>query len=506
MTQAGSAAAPVAPVCAVTGARKSYGGVKALTGVDLEVYPGRVHAVVGENGAGKSTLMKILAGAEQPDAGDVTIKGERVALGNVAAANRHGVAIVFQELSLFPDLDVLQNVFLARPPRRFGCASRREMRRQARPVLEAIGLEVGLDAPIGALSVDERQLIEIAKALLADAEIVILDEPTSALNAAESERLFGVVRRLRERGVAVIYISHRLEEVFQISDVITVMRDGSIVTTVDVASTSIPEIVAAMIGRKPSEPIDRMRRTSLGPPLHVEALTVDGRVHDLSLVAAPGEIVGLAGLEGSGVGTVFDVLFGVGSPDAGRVRLPDQSPAPRSVPAAVRRGIARVPADRRSDGLMLDQSVLTNISHVSAGVLGRQGFVLRRRRLEQRAAARRDALQIKAASLDAPVGHLSGGNQQKVVLAKWLEAEPQLLLLDDPTRGVDVGAKMEIYRIIEDLAAKGHIILFSSSEHQEYVRLCDRVIVLYQGRCAGELAGEALTEHRILEAINTGRV
>jgi ABC-type sugar transport system ATPase subunit len=501
-------AAPSAtPACAVRGVRKSYGGVQALTGVDLQVYPGTVHAIVGENGAGKSTLMKILAGAEQPDAGEVFVNGQRVILENVRQANEHGIAIVFQELSLFPDLDVLANLFLLREPRRLGIIQRSEMKRRAKPVLDAIGLHVNLDAPVASLSLGERQLVEIARALLYDSAILILDEPNSALNATESERLFAVVRALRERGVAVIYVSHRLEEVLAIADVITVVRNGAIVDTVPKAEATIPRIVTSMIGRKLSETYPRRGDTRrAGSPLRLEHVTVEGRIYDISLAAAPGEVLGLAGLEGAGVSAIFDVIFGITTPDAGTVSLPDGKPAPRGITEAVRAGIALVPSDRKSAGLMLDQSVLTNTAMVSAGALGQFGIVLNWARLEARVRARTEALQVRTSSIWAPVNQLSGGNQQKVVLAKWLEANPGVILLDDPTRGVDIGAKIEIYHIINTLAREGRVVLFASSELPELVNLCDRVIVLYQGRIRGELYGPALTEHRLLEAINTGEV
>ena len=493
-------------VCALSGVEKRFGGVVALAGVDLEVHPGAVHAIVGENGAGKSTLMKIIAGAEQPDAGEVSMGGSRVHFDSVKVAEEHGVAIVFQELSLYPDLDVLANLFMQREVTRLGLVQRAEMRRRARPVLDELGLDVNLDAPAGQLALSEQQLVEIAKALLADAALLILDEPNSALNAAETERLFDVVRDLRDRGVAVLFISHRLEEVFEVADDITVMRNGRIVTRLDPAETSIPEVVSLMIGRQYTEVAGTISHADYeGAPLRVEGLSVRGQVEGVEFSVAPGEIVGLAGLEGSGAAVVLETIFGMERPTTGAITLPDQSPGPSSIRDAVRAGIAMVPADRRSDGLMLSADIITNMAQVTAGALGRFGFMLRKGQIEDRTHQQVQDLDIVADSIQAPVNELSGGNQQKVVIAKWLEADPRVVLLHDPTRGVDVGAKEEIYEIVRSLAEERRIVLFASTELPEYVHLCDRVLIFYRGRVCGELERGDITTHRLLEAINTGR-
>jgi len=495
------------PVCGIYTAEKHYGGVTALAGVDLKVYPGLVHAVVGENGAGKSTLMKILAGAEQPDAGHVEIDGQRRALRNVKQANDHGVAIVFQELSLFPDLDVLSNLFMLREPRRFGVVQRQLMRQQAAPVLADLGLDIDVDRPVGALKLSEQQLIEIAKALLSESKVLILDEPNSALNAVETERLFEIVKKLRDRGVAILYISHRLEEVFSIADVITVMRNGRIVKTLQCSETTIPEVVSLMIGRELTEFYgERKHLATDGAPLKLEGVTVEGMVRDVDLSARPGEIVGLAGLEGSGVSAVLEAIFGLRRVDGGTITLPNGQPAPHQISEAVRAGIALVPADRRNEGLMLEQDILSNVAQVTAGVLGNFGFLLRHERIEEHAEAQRIALHIATDSIHNQVSNLSGGNQQKVVIAKWLEADPQVVLLNDPTRGVDVGAKEEIYHIVQQLADEGRIVLFTSTELPEFIYLCDRVVVFYRGHICGEFTREALDTQRLLEAINTGQL
>jgi ABC-type sugar transport system ATPase subunit len=497
------------PICAVHNIVKHYGGVKALVGVDWHVHPATVHALVGENGAGKSTLMKILAGAEQPTSGSVQVGGAPMLFRSVRDANEQGVAIVFQELSLFPDLDPLANMFMLREPRRFGVIQRGEMRRQAQPILDELGLDIRLDAPVSMLTLAERQLVEISKALLLNSKILILDEPNSALNAEESERLFAIIRKLRERGVAVIYISHRLEEVFAIADYITVLRNGQIVATTRSEDTSIPDVVSAMIGR---EATAFYHQRVYVPPvgaagvLRVDGVTSGTNAVDVSFNAAPGEIVGLAGLEGAGVSAILEVIFGLRRCEKGGVHLPNGAQAPASVTDAVHSGIAMVPADRRNEGLMLDQPVMTNIAQVTVGALGRLGFFLRQRHLDARAQTRADALKIKADSIYTTVGNLSGGNQQKVVIAKWLDADPRVVLLNDPTRGVDVGAKEEIYRIVQQLADEGLVVLFTSTELPEFIHLCDRVLVFYRGRIVGEMGRADLTTQRLLEAINTGLI
>lgn len=494
--------------CSVKGIKKNYGGVKALVGVDLEVYPGLIHAIVGENGAGKSTLMKILVGAEQPDDGRVFVNSEQISFSNVKEANQKGVAIVFQELSLFPDLDVLANLFMLREPLRYGVlVSRTDMKRQAQTVLDNLGLQVKLNAPVGTLRLDEQQLIEIAKALLEQSNVLILDEPNSALKAVESERLFKIIRQLRDSGVSVIYISHRLKEVFEIADLITVMRNGEIVKTINTKDTTIPEIVSLMVGEEKS--VIQSEKESHHPVITEEALeinniTVEDKIFGVSLKAYAGEIVGLVGLEGAGVETIFDVVYGQCTPEKGAVLLPGRKKAPRSITEAVNQSIAYLPADRRKQSVMLQQSVLDNISQVTAGVLGNFGFLLKQKQLEQQARSQSDALSIVMGSLRSRVDQLSGGNQQKVALAKWLEAEPKVFLLNDPTRGVDVGAKGEIYKIIENLTEKSLIVLFSSSELPEYKRLCDRVYVFFEGRICAELDNDLINEQTLLETINTG--
>jgi ABC-type sugar transport system ATPase subunit len=487
---------------------KHYGGVVALDGVDLDIHPGEVHALLGANGAGKSTLVKILVGAAEPSAGTLALGGEPVRFGDVGEAARHGVAIVSQELNLFPDLDVLHNLFMRREPLAAGVAiDRREMRRRARPVVEAVGLTADLDRPVGSLRLGEQQLVEIARALLGDPRILILDEPTSALQAAETQRLLSVVRSLRDRGVGVVYVSHFLEDVFAVADTITILRSGRVVvarrprTELTIAETVGHMLGDAHLGAEEPPPA---REPLAGAPLRLEGVAIRGVLEPLDLTAHPGEVVGLAGLEGSGTQAVLDVVFGRRRPDRGTITLPDRAGAPRSITQAVRAGVAYVPADRKRLGLMLERSVADNVASVRAGPLRRMGVVLRSGAVRRRAEHWQRTLSITMAGPDARAGELSGGNQQKVLFAKWLEAEPTVVLLDDPSRGVDVGAKEELHAIIAQIAARGRVVLYTSSDLEEIAAVCDRVIVFFAGRAVGELAGSELSGHRLLEAINVG--
>ena len=494
-------------VCRLRGIQRAYGGVKALAGVDLTVYSGRVNAIVGENGAGKSTLMKILAGAERADAGTIILHGRKVEFENVAAARAAGISIVFQELSLFPDLDVLANLGALSVPTRLGFVRRRRIEQFVRPVMRDLGLEVGLNVPLASLELHERQLVEIARALLSRASILVLDEPNSALNAAESERLFDIVGRLAARGTAILYVSHRLEEVFRIAQTITVLRNGKEVLTTERAATSIPKVVAAMIGRESAGQVRRMKGSlDTGRYLNLSGIQVGGLVKDVSFRANAGEIVGLAGLEGAGQRTVFDVIFGRTRLESGTLTLPDGGESPRSIRQAVRSGIALVPSDRRVDGLMLEQSIAENVAEVAVGAIAQASVVVTRGALDRRAVNWMSRLSIRAGGPRVPVAWLSGGNQQKTVLAKWLAIQPVVILLDDPTRGVDVGAKEEIYAIVRSLATHGCVTLFYSTELSEYLAVCDRVVVFFRGSTVGDYESSELTEHRLLEAINTGRV
>ncbi len=485
---------------------KRYGGVVALAGMDLTVERGTVHAVVGENGAGKSTLMKILAGAVRPDSGTIKVAGETVTLESPNAARKRGIGIVYQELSLFPERSVLANLYINREPSTFGVVSTRVMEAESRDLLERLGLHVDVHAPVGRLTIGERQLVELARVLLEEPQLIILDEPNSALNERETQRLFAVLRQLSARGHTMLYVSHRLEEVFAISDRVTITRNGRDVLTKDRADLTIPEVIEGMIGVQ--------HDAMFPPPLPVVAGRAEehivikglsgGPLKNIDLSARSGEVVGLAGLEGSGVSALLAILFGTQKAHAGDVTFPDAKGLPRSPTDAARRGVCLVPADRRRNGLMLEKSILFNISQVFVGAQTGGSWLFRNGPAYVRAQRQIDNLKIKARSPWTLANQLSGGNQQKVVIGKWLEIGPKVFLLDDPTRGVDVGAKREIYGLIRRMSADGGIVLFSSTELPELVGLCDRIVVFYQGRIAGELSG--VDDHTLLHVINTGEM
>jgi len=493
-----------------SGVSKNYGGIRALNDVDVEIRPGEVQALLGANGAGKSTLVKILVGAERPTAGRLELDGRPVQYRNVLEASTQGISIVSQELNLFPDLDVLQNLFLLREPRYGGVLlNRREMRRRAESVVERVGLEADLSAPVGALRLADQQLVEIARALLNAPKILFLDEPTSALQPADTQRLLRVMQRLKDSGVAIVYVSHFLEDVFAIADTITVIRNGRVVVRRQPRSgMTIDDTVAQMLGEagvrehQRGGPREAAARTRSGDPLILSGAASVGAFQPFDLTVGPGEIVGLAGLEGAGATDVLDVIFGRRRLDSGKITMPSGKPAPRSTATAVRAGVAFVPADRKRLGVMLDKSVAVNVTIVSAGPLRLLGLVLRNAVLAARATEWRTRLGITA-SPDTLVGQLSGGNQQKVVFAKWLDGDPSIVLLDDPTRGVDVGAKSEMHAIIVEMATRGQIVVMTSSDLEELANVCDRVLIFVQGAVVGELHHGQLSEHRLLAAINT---
>lgn len=500
------------PAVAVSGLSKSYGGVKALIDMDMTVEPGTIHAVVGENGAGKSTLMKILAGAVESDRGTIALEGERVNFASPQAARRAGIGIVYQELSLFPDRSILANLFADVQPTRLGLVDHRAMIEAARPVLADMGLRADPDRLVGELDLDERQLVEISRVLIERPRLLILDEPNSALNERESERLFEVLRELRSRGVTMLYVSHRLEEVFAVADRITVMRNGRLAFTRDRAELSMSEVVEGMVGAVQSELFPprpkptAQQDTSDAPALSISGLSVGDELEDVSFDAPHGQIIGLAGLEGSGVATLLGVLFGTRRATDGRVDYPDGRGLPRSPTESARRGISLVPADRRNQGLMLDRSIVRNITLVAVGAMNDRRQLLSPGSMLAATRRQIERLQIKVRDPQAEAGSLSGGNQQKVVLGKWLEVNPRVLLLDDPTRGVDVGAKHEIYVLIRKLADEGRVVLFRSTELPELVGLADRILVFYRGRLALDLEGGTVDDHEVLQAINTGRL
>jgi ABC-type sugar transport system ATPase subunit len=488
--------------------RKSYGGIAALKGVDFRVRAGSVHALVGENGAGKSTLVKILAGAVSPDAGILRLAGQEMRFASTAAAATHGVAVVSQELSLFPDLDVLSNLFPVHAPTAGPFVARRRMWERARPIFEELDLDLDPRTPVEFLSLEQRQLLEIARALMIRPRVLILDEPTSALHAHETERLHEVLRTLRQRQVAVVYISHILEDVLSLCDEVTVLRDGErVVDAQPVATLSIDEIVRAMLGNKaPIQVQARAARQFVAGrrALRLEHVSVPGALEDVTLEAPAGTIIGVAGLSGSGHREMLAVTAGALRPERGRIVLPDGALLRPGQRNAIQQGVALVPGDRQRIGLMLDKPVWDNVAQVRAVALHRAGTFLRTGQLRARARVHVDRLGIRTPSVDQEVGYLSGGNQQKVVFAKWLEADPSVLLLDDPTRGIDVGARSEIYALMRNLAEQGTVQVLASTDPRELALICDRVFVFYRGRIGAVLEPPHLDAHTILEVVNTG--
>ncbi|WP_375399454.1 sugar ABC transporter ATP-binding protein [uncultured Amnibacterium sp.] len=497
------------PLLSVRGIEKRFGGVHALAGVDLDIAAGRVTALVGENGAGKSTLMRILAGAERPDAGSLLLGGEPIAPRAVDEANRMGISIVFQELSLFPHLSVAANIFSRREPGRVGFVDQRSMASRAKVLLDRVGSAVSPTTIVGTLSLADRQLVEVAKALATNARLLILDEPNSALRPAETARLLEVVDDLRHQGVGIVLVSHRLEEVFAIADEVVVLRSGAVVKHTLTTDTSMAAVVADMLGN-PSGVVEAPAARQAPDPrderrLALTSVSVAGRIDDVSFEARPGEIVGLAGLDGAGHAAVLDLLFGRVR-GTGTVVLPNGKRLPRNVRQAVKRGIAFVPSDRKNEGLMLAQSIAVNLSHVSTGSMGRFGALVTAGRLRKRAEMLRDELHIRMGDADDGANTLSGGNQQKLVFGKWWSMTNDLVLLDDPTRGVDVGGKADIYRLIRELGDRGSVVLLISSDLLELAELCDRVHVFHQHRITGSIDRDGLSHSVLLHAINTGAV
>jgi rhamnose transport system ATP-binding protein len=486
-------------VLALEHASKAFAGVHALTDVSLELHGGEAHALVGENGAGKSTLVKILGGVHQPDAGVLRISGEEVFLSGPAEARDRGVAVIYQEPTLFPDLSVAENVFIGRQPLRSGRRiDRRAMDRTVIEIFDRLGVKLDPERIGRGLSIAEQQLVEIAKALSHQAKVVIMDEPTAALSPVEVERLAGVVRTLRTEGTAVLFISHRLGEVFDICQRVTVLRDGKLVLSRELPGMTPDDLVRAMVGRDVLT--GRHQRNQPGEKvLAVERLTREGVFLDVSFEVHAGEIVALAGLVGAGRSEVARAIFGIDRYDAGSVQVSGRKLKRGSPTTAMSAGVGFVPEDRRQHGLVMEQSIARNIALASLRRLTRLGL-LPGRTERSFAVEWAERLQVKYNRITSPVTFLSGGNQQKVVLAKWLSRRPALLIVDEPTRGIDIGTKAEVHRLIESLAREGVAVLVISSELPEVLALADRVLVMHEGRLAAEFDHAEASEEKIVAA------
>ena len=484
---------------------KRFAGVKALDEVNLTLQRGQVHAVIGENGAGKSTLMKVLAGVLQPDAGQILLDGKSVVIDSVQSALDRGIALIHQELNLADNLDVGANIFLGREPRKCGLIRFGEIRRNAKHYLDLVGLDISPTTIVDKLTIGRQQLVEIAKALSVDARILIMDEPTSSLTHHEAEQLFRVIRQLRAGGVAMIYVSHRLAEVSKLADSVTVLRDGENAGNLERQEIDHGRMVRLMVGRDISQFYARRPHPIGTPLLQVRNLvTSTWPRHSLDFTVHAGEMVGVAGLVGAGRTEVLRTLFGVDSARAGEIRVAGKHVKLGSSLEAIRAGIVLVPEDRKQHGLVLQETVRNNIGLPSLQRHQYGAGLLNRRRERDDAARMIESLKIKTPSDRQQTQYLSGGNQQKVVLAKWLAMEPRVLLLDEPTRGVDVGAKQEIYGLMEELAERGVAILFVSSEMDEVLSMSDRTLVMHEGRLSGELNRDQLSEEAIMQLATGG--
>jgi len=495
----GSDAPATPPPVELRGISKRFAATAALTDVSMDLRAGEIHALVGENGAGKSTLVKILAGVHQPDSGTILLKGEPTLIHGPAQSRALGIAVVHQEPRLFPDLTVAENVFIGHAPSgRLGSIDWRGMRRAAQGLFAELDVQFDVGAPVRGLSMADQQLIEIAKALSVDAGVLVLDEPTASLSSHEVERLFAIVRRLRDRGVAILFVSHRLDEVFALCDRATVFRDGRHVVTADTRELSTADLIRHMVGRtvslfpKVDNPIGEVL-------LEVSGLTRVGVFRDVGFSVRAGEIVGLAGLVGAGRSEVARVLFGIDRRDSGEVRLGGKLVDFAAPSDAMSEGIAYLPEDRHQEGLVLDFTIAQN---VTLPILPRlfPRLIVSGATERKVAEEHTEQFNVRMTGVDQEVGALSGGNQQKVVLAKWLASGPRVLILDEPTRGIDIGAKVEVHRLISELAAKGLAIILISSDLPEVLAMSDRIIVLHEGRITAEITRDQATQESVMFA------
>jgi monosaccharide-transporting ATPase len=507
-------AAPADPVLDVTGVSKTFPGVHALRDVSLRLRPGRVHALVGENGAGKSTLIKVMTGVYRPDGGRIALAGTAVSFEDPVAAQRAGVSTIYQEVNLVPLMSVARNLFLGREPRRFGVVDVRRMNREAAAILADYGVVVDAGRPLRSLGLGAQQMVAIARAVQIDARVVIMDEPTSSLERREVRTLFEVIERLRASGIAVLYVSHRLDELYTICDDVTVLRDGAVVHTGELAELDRLRLVSLMLGRD----MNVVRREGVTaftgdhgadeqadrpePVLRVREVSLRNTLHGISLDIAPGEVLGLGGLLGSGRSETAKAIAGGLRHDEGTVEVSGHSLRRNTAAEAVRAGVVMLPEDRKAEGVVPNLSVRQNIVLAALPRLSRFGLVSRRKQ-DELVDYFMDRLRIKAASPEQKVGELSGGNQQKVLLARWLCLHPKVLLLDEPTRGIDVGAKAEVQKLIDELASDGLAVLLISSELEELIEGSDRIAVLRDGRIVARLTGDQVDERHLVHALAT---
>ncbi|MGJ3262811.1 MAG: sugar ABC transporter ATP-binding protein [Salinarimonas sp.] len=494
--------APRAPLLHLDGVTKTFPGVKALDDVSFEVHAGEVHALLGENGAGKSTLMKVLAGNHQADRGQIHLQGEPIRVANPHEAKRLGIVLVHQELSLAPEMTVAENIFLGSlPTRAFGVVDFRKLFADAGRILDRLGCRFEAGDRVGDLSIANRQMVEIARALVFTPKVVVFDEPTASLTDAEKGVLFEVIRSLKAENVGIVYISHRMDEIFALSDRITVLRDGAVRGTLATAETSEDEVTRLMIGRALEKRAKADARAPGPVALEVKGLSCADLFRDVSFEVRAGEVVGMYGLVGAGRTEIAETIFGLRAADAGEIRLAGEVAEIRSPPDAIAHGIALVPESRKEQGLVLGMSCRDNMSLSQLAAVSRAGWL-------DRAAEQAiydsyaERLSLKSPSWRTPVVNLSGGNQQKVVLGKWLGTKPKVLIIDEPTRGIDVGSKAEIHGLVRELAAAGMAVLMISSEMPEVLGVCDRILAVYHGRLAAEFDADTVTEDALVQAIS----
>jgi ABC-type sugar transport system ATPase subunit len=495
------------PIIEARSLRKAYGGTKALDGVDFTLEAGSVHALLGENGAGKSTLVKILAGAIRSDSGEMRLDDSARNFTGTQQAQAAGIAWVAQELTLFPDLSILDNLFPNVGPKRGIFSDRKTREALAQPVLDSLHLNHTTSTPVSELTLAERQLVEISRALIQKPKVLILDEPTSALEQGSSDRLIAILKVLRDSGVGVFFVSHILQEVIDLCDTVTVLRDGkNAITAEPISQHSVDSIVAAMVGEKKIHARTGRRQltatSATRGALIFDGVTTPSTLKNVSIRVRPGEVVGVAGLVGSGHEEVLKVAVGQIPAIHGSITLPDGSPQPKNLVHSAHRGVAFVSGDRKRFGLMLDKSIATNVAVVRDFALTKDGWIMNYKRARENALKFIKQIAIRTPSPELLAGSLSGGNQQKVVFAKWLNASPSLLLLDDPTRGVDVGAKGEMHKIIEELSHSLIPTLINSTDLEELANVCDRVYVFKNGEITHELQREELSISRLLVAMN----
>lgn len=477
---------------------KSFSGVRALKGVDFRLKAGSVHALMGENGAGKSTLMKILSGNYHCDDGEIILKGRKVKIDRPTKALHMGISMIYQELTPVPEMMVAENIFLGREPVKMGLLDYKELFRQTKELLDHIGIDLDPAAKMKDLKVSDMQLVEIAKAVSYNSDIIIMDEPTSAITDREVEKLFTVIRELKGRGKGIIYISHKMDEVFKIADTITVFRDGQYIGTKSSEETNSREIISMMVGRELKDIFPKSMHKTGEVMLSVRNFSQKGKFHNVSFDVHKGEVLGIAGLMGSGRTEVMEALFGITKADSGEIYIEGSKVSIKSPVDAIRHGIAFVTEDRKLEGLVLPASVKHNITVASLKKVSGKYFIKNR---EERSVVDLyiKSLSIKTPSRDQIVQSLSGGNQQKVVIAKWLMTKPKILILDEPTRGIDVGAKTEIYKLMNKFASEGYAIIMISSELPEILGMSDRILVFHDRSVAGELSREEATQERIME-------